>query len=86
MFAVLSHAPGISLLLRGRPAPSGGLRRRLAGLVGGVLPRGILGGVLGGVAPGGARGYRPERHYMRGGTTPGSRCLTAAHDRIAGRG
>ena len=69
MSAVLSHAPGIILLPRSR----GGLRRRLAGLVGGLLPWG------------GAAGYRPERHYMRGGTTPGSRSLTAARARIAGQ-
>lgn len=30
--------------------------------------------------------YRPERHYMRGGNTHGSRSLAAAHARIAGRG
>lgn len=30
--------------------------------------------------------YRPERHYMRGGRTEGSRSLAMARARIAGQG
>ncbi|MBK1662263.1 hypothetical protein [Paracraurococcus ruber] len=32
----------------------------------------------------GRGGYRPERHYMRGGTTQGSRSQAAARRGIAG--
>ncbi len=70
MIAASSHAPGIQDLPRSPPVLSAALRRGLAGLAARL----------------GVRGYRPERHYMRGGTTPGSRSLAAAHARIAGRG
>ncbi|TCZ55408.1 hypothetical protein [Roseicella aquatilis] len=69
MIAASSHAPGIHDLPRSPSALPAVLRRGLAGLAARL----------------GMTGYRPERHYMRGGSTPGSRSLAAAHARIAGR-
>jgi hypothetical protein len=80
MFATLASNPlissslvsgaGILVLSRSRPALPAALRRGLAGLAGLVGPN----------------RYRPERHYMRGGNTEGSRSLAMARGRIAGRG
>jgi hypothetical protein len=74
MFAVLASNSlisnaGITFLPRSRPSLPGSLRRGLAGLAGLVRPD----------------RYRPERHYMRGGNTEGSRNLAMARARIAGR-
>jgi hypothetical protein len=69
MFAALSHAPGIFSQPPARPSLPRALRRSLAALAEWAGPQ----------------GYRPERHYMRGGNTRGSRSLTAAHRRIAGQ-
>jgi hypothetical protein len=69
MFATLASSPGSLLLPRSRPALPAALRRGLAGLAGLVRPD----------------RYRPERHYMRGGNTEGSRNLAMARARIAGR-
>ncbi|TDH61288.1 hypothetical protein E2C06_17430 [Dankookia rubra] len=57
------------ILLRSRPTLPGALRRGIAGLAGLIRPD----------------RYRPERHYMRGGNTEGSRNLAMARGRIAGR-
>jgi hypothetical protein len=70
MLAASSYASGISTLPHGVPARPSPLRRCLMLLSAWVQPR----------------RYRPERHYMRGGSTIGSRSLAAAHARIAGRG
>jgi hypothetical protein len=70
MFAALASTSGILLLPRRRPTLPAALRRGLAGLVGWAGPS----------------RYRPERHYMRGGNTEGSRNLAMARARIAGRG
>ncbi|MDO9706889.1 hypothetical protein [Paracraurococcus lichenis] len=67
MSATLSPAPGISIPSRARNSLPATLRRSVAGLV----------------AWAGPKGYRPERHYMRGGNTEGSRSLAAARARIA---
>ncbi len=67
MSAALSSAPGIPSMARTRATLPAALRRGLAGLA----------------AWAGPRGYRPERHYMRGGATAGSRSLDAARARIA---
>ena len=69
MSAALSHASGISVLAAPRASRPGLLRRGLAGLL----------------AWAGPDGYRPERHYMRGGNTEGSRTLDRARRQIAGR-
>ncbi|WP_431269899.1 hypothetical protein [Dankookia sp. P2] len=70
MFAALASHSSITLLPRSRPSLPGAVRRGLAGLAGLVRPD----------------RYRPERHYMRGGNTEGSRNLALARGRIAGRG
>lgn len=70
MFAALASTPGIQVFPRSRPALPAALRRGLANLAGLV----------------GRDRYRPERHYMRGGNTEGSRNLAMARARIAGRG
>jgi hypothetical protein len=75
MFAALASNPlisstGLIAFPRSRPALPAALRRGLAGLAGLVSPN----------------RYRPERHYMRGGNTEGSRNLAMARGRIAGRG
>ncbi|MFC7477446.1 hypothetical protein ACFQS7_24005 [Dankookia sp. GCM10030260] len=70
MFAALAFNTGILALPRSRPSLPGAFRRGLAGLAGLVRPS----------------RYRPERHYMRGGNTEGSRNLAMARARIAGRG
>jgi hypothetical protein len=54
---------------RSRRPASGLFSRSLARLVGWAGPE----------------AYRPEQHYMRGGTTEGSRSLAAARRQIAGR-
>ncbi|MCB4822801.1 hypothetical protein [Roseicella aerolata] len=69
MFAALSHAPGIFSQPPARPGLPTILRRGLAVLA----------------AWTGLQGYRPEKHYMRGGNTQGSRSLAAARRRIAGQ-
>ena len=72
MSAAILLAPGISALAatpRARASQAGILRRGLAQLF----------------AWAGPGGYRPERHYMRGGTTEGSRSLALARAQIAGR-
>lgn len=70
MFAALFPAPGISALaLPPRTRPAQvAAIRRLAGLL----------------AWAGPGAYRPERHYMRGGRTEGSRNLERARRQIAG--
>lgn len=75
MFAALASHPllsspsmsnrGVLILPRSRPVLPAALRRGLAGLAG-------LAGLVG------SKRYRPERHYMRGGTTEGSRCQARA--------
>ena len=67
MFAALSLPSRPNLLPRRRAALGAGLFKGLAGLA----------------AWAGLGLYRPERHYMRGGTTQGSRSLAAARARIA---
>ena len=69
MFAALASQSAILVLPRSRPALPAAIRRSLAGLAGLVSPN----------------RYRPERHYMRGGHTEGSRSLAMARARIAGR-
>jgi hypothetical protein len=69
MSAALLHASGILALPRTRSVLPATIRRGLAGLA----------------AWAGPNGYRPERHYMRGGNTEGSRSLAMARARIAGR-
>lgn len=47
------------------------------------LPAALRRGLASFAAWAGPGGYRPERHYMRGGNTEGSRSLAAARARIA---
>ncbi|MFZ4406169.1 MAG: hypothetical protein ACOYOH_02455 [Paracraurococcus sp.] len=67
MVAALAYPSRPTLLPRRRAALRGGLFKGLAGLA----------------AWAGLGVYRPERHYMRGGNTQGSRSLAAARARIA---
>ena len=72
MSAAILLAPGISALAatpRTRSSQAGAVRRGFARLM----------------AWAGPGGYRPERHYMRGGMTEGSRSLALARAQIAGR-
>jgi hypothetical protein len=69
MSAALSHIPALSGLAIIRPTRPGSIRRGIACLLAWAAPS----------------GYRPERHYMRGGTTEGSRSLDRARRQIARR-